>query len=128
MGAANYGCGNLSRQSDGEMTPDELPSYLIGDKGQLTAAGIAGGIVRWLTLRESTRDGFISVVVGALCSLYLGPIGLPLLEPVIGKLTVDPHAAVGLSGFLIGVGGIAVSGFVLDLWAMRRSKQKERVS
>lgn len=99
--------------------------WLTSDKGQLAAAGAAGGLVRWLTLQEKLRNGLVSVAVGCLCSLYLGPAGTPMIEPVVGKLATDPNSAMGVSGFLIGVGGMAVAGFVLDLWQMRRKQLTE---
>lgn len=94
--------------------------HAIGEVGASAIAGAAGGLVRWLTLREQWRDGIISVIVGALCSVYLGPLALPIMEPVLGRLIVQPDRLSNLSGFLVGIGGIAVSGFVLDLWNARR--------
>jgi hypothetical protein len=31
----------------------------------------------------------------------------------------------GLGGFLVGIGGILVSGFILDLWQLRRKLLKQ---
>lgn len=94
--------------------------WLVSEKAQAAVAGAMGGVVRWLSLREDWRSGLISVVVGAICSVYLGPVALPVLEPVLGKVVVDPASRAGLSGFLIGLGGIALAGFIIDLWQAHR--------
>lgn len=101
-------------------------AWLVGDKGQVILAGAAGGIVRWLTLRESWRDGLVSIIVGAICALYLGPLIEPLLEPVLGKIVVDPVRRAAFSGFMIGLGGIVVAGLVIDAWSIRRSLIRKR--
>ena len=49
------------------------------DAAKAVAAGAAGGIVRWVTLRQNWKEGVSSIVVGGLCALYLGPIVTPLL-------------------------------------------------
>jgi hypothetical protein len=95
-------------------------TWLAGEKGQLALAGALGGLVRWLTLRERWQDGMISLVVGAICALYLGPLAIPAIEPIVGKIVVDPASRGTLSGFILGIGGIAVTGFVLDVWKARR--------
>lgn len=123
MGAAERRRSDLPWKETGNAVT--LWEFFASDKAELAAAGAAGGLVRWLTLRERPREGLISVTVGALCSLYLGPVGSPMLEPMIGKLTTEPSNAMGVSGFLIGVGGMAVSGFVLDLWQLRRKQLTE---
>jgi hypothetical protein len=95
-------------------------AWLIGEKGQLAVAGALGGVVRWLSLREDWRDGLVSITVGAICAVYLSPLAIPLFDSVLGKIVVDAAARHSFSGFLIGIGGIAVSGLVLDVWKARR--------
>ena len=87
--------------------------WLHSDAGQMALAGAAGGLVRWLTLRESLADGVVSLVVGCICALYLGPLVEPLLAPVIGK--ISPADPVGFSSFVVGLGGIGFAGFGIDL-------------
>ncbi len=91
---------------------------------QLLLAGALGGMVRWLTLRDHWVDGLISIVVGAICSLYLSPLVIPSVTPMLGAVNIAPDSVSGLSGFLIGIGGITVSGLVMDLWRARRKKLK----
>jgi hypothetical protein len=96
-------------------------SFIFGEKGQLLLAGAMGGIVRWMTLRDHWSDGLIAVLVGALCAVFVGPVALPLLQPVIGNLNVPPESIGSLSGFLIGIGGLTVSGLLIDFWRLRRT-------
>lgn len=99
--------------------------WLLGDKGPAIVAGALGGVVRWITLQERTRDGIASVVVGAICAIYLTPLVLPALTPVIGSFVGDELNRTGFSGFIIGLAGITVSGFCIDFfrrWAKEKSK------
>jgi hypothetical protein len=98
------------------------------EKTQLVVAGALGGLVRWLTLRDHWLDGLISVVVGAICSLYLGPLALPALTPLLGNVGMPGESVTGLSGFLVGIGGITASGFFIDLWRARRRMLKQQRS
>lgn len=95
-------------------------NWLLSDLGQTVIAGGLGGVVRWLALKEAFRQGLSSVAIGSICSIYLGPVATPLLSPVVGRLLADPASQVGLGGFLIGTGGVAVVGFIIDLWRTRR--------
>lgn len=92
----------------------DLSAWVHTDAGQAALAGAAGGMVRWLTLREKPRDGLVSLAVGCLCALYLGPLVEPLLQPVVGALTHD-QGADGFSSFVVGLGGIGLAGFVIDV-------------
>lgn len=104
---------------------DGFWQWLLGEKGQIALAGALGGVVRWLSLREDWKSGIVSITVGAICAVYLAPLAIPSFEPLIGKLVVDHVSRAGFSGFLIGIGGIAVSGFVIDLWRAR-ARQVQR--
>lgn len=99
---------------------NDFISWIAGDKGQLAIAGALGGLVRWLTIREQWKDGLVSLVVGAICAVYLAPLAIPAIEPILGKIIADAAARGTLSGFIIGIGGIAVAGFVIDIWKARR--------
>ena len=96
------------------------------DKTQLIIAGALGGLVRWLTLRDHWADGLISIIVGAISSLYLSPLALPALTPFLGNLGMPPESVTGLSGFLLGIGGITASGFFIDVWRARRRFLKQQ--
>ncbi|WOI32892.1 hypothetical protein R1T40_18440 [Tritonibacter scottomollicae] len=104
-----------------------LWAWLYSDVGQMALAGAAGGLVRWLTLRESWTDGMVSLVVGCICALYLGPLVAPVLSPLIGKIT--PADPAGFSSFVVGLGGIGFAGFVIDtlrrFWAAKEADNAE---
>jgi len=104
---------------------DGFWAWFIGEKGQLAIAGALGGVVRWLSLREDLPSGIISITVGAICALYLAPLAIPAIEPLIIRMVIDPTSRAGFSGFIIGIGGIAVSGFVIDIWKSRARQVKK---
>ncbi len=101
--------------------------WLPDGAGQLLIAGVAGGIVRWATLKEKWPDGLISILVGALCAVYVGPAAFPILGPMINFAGIEPNSAKSLAGFMIGAGGILVAGFFIDLWRERRRQLKSTV-
>jgi hypothetical protein len=103
--------------------------FLFGtDKTQLVVAGALGGLVRWLTLRDHWIDGLIAIIVGAICAAFISPLALPALSPFLGQIGMPPESVNGFSGFLIGVGGISVSGLLLDVWRLRRKMIGEKKS
>ncbi len=77
--------------------------------------------MRWLTLREHWSDGVVSLVVGSICALYLGPLVEPMLAPVVGKISGQADAA-GFSSFVVGLGGIGMAGFVIETLRQFRGK------
>lgn len=99
-----------------------LYGWLSGPAGQLAVAGAAGGIVRSITLRERPLEGLGSLIVGMVCSIYVSPLAQVVFEPLLGKLFAKPDALSTFSGFVTGVGGMAVVGFVLDMWRARRAQ------
>lgn len=102
-------------------TRPELVAWLFSDAGRAAIAGAAGGVVRWVTLRDNWREGLTGLAVGSLCAIYLGPLAEPILKPVIGAIAPDGDVA-GFSSFVIGLGGISISGFILDIIRLHRSK------
>ena len=99
--------------------PTDFLTWLQGDGGRAALAGSLGGIVRWVTLRENWREGMMSLLVGAICASYLGPLVEPILEPVIGKLAPMGDST-GFSAFIVGVGGMSISGLLIDIFRARR--------
>ncbi|PZQ99936.1 MAG: hypothetical protein DI533_04720 [Cereibacter sphaeroides] len=97
------------------MKPEDIIS---NDASKALLAGAAGGIVRWVTLRSNWKEGIGAILVGAICALYLGPIAQPLLEPVIGKIAPGGDAT-GFAAFFVGLGGISLSGLLIDIIAAR---------
>jgi len=91
--------------------------------GQAALAGAAGGFVRALTLRETFKEGSASLFVGALCAMYAAPLTLGAIGPVLSHL-IKPDALDGFCAFATGIGGMAVVGFVLDLWKSYRKQIK----
>lgn len=100
----------------------------LGDKSIeiLVVPGALGGLVRWLTMRSSLTDGIIAIIVGAICSLYVSPLVLPMLVPLLDMLHVDIDSAKGLSGFVAGLGGLSISGLIIDFVQLRTKALMKR--
>lgn len=99
---------------------EQLPDVLRSSEAQAALAGASGGLVRTLRFRTGWVDGVSSVIVGALCSIYLHPLAMPLLFPTLGRMGLSDHQLLGLSGMLTGMAGMALVGLVLDTVASRR--------
>lgn len=92
--------------------------WLFGDGGKAALAGSLGGVVRWLSLRETWQDGLISITVGGICAVYLSPLVVLWLVPQPATNT----AFASLAAFVTGIGGIGVVGFVMDMWKAWRKR------
>jgi len=99
-----------------------LYSWLSGPAGQLALAGAAGGVVRSITLRERPAEGVGSLIVGIACSIYVSPLALIVFDPLLGRIITKPGALDTFAGFVTGVAGMAVVGFILDVWRARRAQ------
>jgi fluoride ion exporter CrcB/FEX len=109
---------------------NEFYAWLLTEKAQVIVSGGLGGIVRWLTLREKMSDGFVSVVVGAICALYLGPLVQPILAPFIQVVLTEAVSRASFTAFIVGLGGITFSGFVIDMVKAKRGevRRSERMA
>lgn len=98
----------------GRMKDPSIWKWLASDPGRAALAGALGGLVRWITLRDSWKEGVPALILGGVAAVYLGPIVEPVLaQPVDG---VAPKADTSaLAAFITGLGGVGISGFVLDL-------------
>lgn len=96
-------------------------SWIGTAEWQAALAGAAGGLVRTFTLRDNWREGGANLAVGAICAAYLHPLALPLLFPALGKLGLAEPQIVGLSGLLMGIGGMTIVGFILDVIKAKRA-------
>lgn len=88
------------------------------DVANLIAGGL-GGAVRAMALKLPLGEWLVAVAVGAICAKYLYPVGNALIDPVVSKFTGSVEQSVGLGGFIIGILGIALVGFVLEVFKMR---------
>ncbi|MBW4710744.1 hypothetical protein KX928_23385 [Roseobacter sp. YSTF-M11] len=86
-------------------------------------AGAAGGVVRWVTLRDNWKEGGAAVIVGAICAVYLEDLAITLLG---NFLSIEiPPSSKGLSGFIIGLAGITLTGFIIDVFKARAKYHEE---
>jgi len=105
-------------------------AWLASEPGKAALAGAAGGVVRWVTLRDSWKEGVPGVIVGAVCAIYLGPLVAPLLEPVVGAIAPGSEADY-FAAFIVGLGGIGLTAGLIDLlqsWRKSGVNSKRRDS
>lgn len=103
---------------------DSFFEWLFGPDGKAVVAGSAGGLLRWLTSKSSPRDGMISILAGALCAVYLGPLGVPVIDALFGRVLVDEDARNQLAGFIMGLSGISISSMITDIFTARLAQLK----
>jgi hypothetical protein len=84
-------------------------------------AGGAGGFVKAISMSLSIRDGAIAVVVGGVCAIYLAPIGDAVLDPLLGRVLASEKQASHLGGFIVGMIGIGLVGFVMGAFEVWKS-------
>lgn len=96
----------------------QLPEHLP----LVAFSGLAGGIARWVALRERLwPDGLGTIVIGLTAAVFLWPLGEPMVEPVLGRLDMEPATAVMFGGFVTGLMGVSLIGWLLDV---ARARQK----
>jgi len=103
--------------------PPGVIEWMFSPDGQAAVAGALGGLVRWMTLRDHWTEGVAALIVGAICAMYLGPLIEPILTPTIGRIAPDRDAD-GFAAFVVGLGGISLAGFLIDLIRARRGATK----
>lgn len=89
--------------------------WVSGEAGRAAFAGAAGGLIRHLMseLRpRRIRDGFVSIVAGALMAQYFSPVALSILENWFGELRGDVD---GAAAFAAGIMGMSLTKIILGL-------------
>lgn len=100
---------------------DILLAFWVTDV-PLIVAGMFGGALRWAFLRPKVWDGVLNVVVGGILAYYASPFTVPFLAPILSGFTSDIPNIQRLSGLIVGIIGIGLIGFFLDVFKTR-SKQ-----
>ena len=86
----------------------------------LAAGGAVGGLYRWIVLRPKLGDGLIAVGSGVIAAPIFGPIIASIViaaggvAPFVGPVAITMEQALPVGGFLAGLLGISVAGFVID--------------
>jgi len=102
------------------MQSESFWTWLASDPGKAAVAGALGGVVRWITLRRNWKEGAGTLIVGCISAVYLGPIALAMASASTG-VQVDPGGRTDdLANFLVGIGGISISGFFIQLFERRK--------
>lgn len=96
--------------------------WVLGDKPQFAIAGALGGLVRWITLRNNWKEGLATVIVGGICAVYLTEAAIPIVDLIFSGIVKNEAARASISAFVVGVGGMGIAGFIIDLWRARFKK------
>ncbi len=107
---------------------DKWNAWLLQETAQVILSGAMGGVVRWLTLRERFSVGIVSVIVGAICAVYLGPLVQPILAPFVQVVLTEQVSRSSFTGFIVGIGGITFSGFIIDIIRAKRREAEPKLS
>lgn len=107
----------------------EFLLWFFSDPPQLVLAGALGGFSRFLalwadrgTINPTYRELLSWILLGAICAYYMQPIAQSIISPLLGDVLPDETALLRLSGFAIGLGGVVVPGYIMDVWQLRRKK------
>lgn len=95
----------------------QLPEYLP----IAACSGLAGGVTRWVRLREKAwPDGLGSALTGLFAATFMWPVGQPLVEGITGKLDLDLVTSVMFGAYVTGLLGVTIIGLILDLGKAKR--------
>ena len=99
--------------NDGANLGAEFWQWLKSETVAILVSGLAGGAVRAVALRENKTRAAISIAMGGLCAEFLAQ-DAAAYSPIKISMTT--------AGFLIGIAGIAIAGFVFDVIRFYRAK------
>lgn len=84
-------------------------------------SGAAGGFFRWVAIKpRKWTELLISVTAGFISAIYLLDIVRPLVAPFTEAAVTDR-----LAGFIAGVLGISISGFIVDAFSVWKKLKGE---
>lgn len=108
------------------ITVGAVTQWLFNDPTMsIVLAGMAGGAVRWHYKKEVLKVGLGSVFIGGICAKYLGPLAMATVERLLGFEVSDDTGKMG--AFLMGLGGVAILGIILDLLETKGATKSDEV-
>ena len=94
--------------------------------GILLTSGFCGGLIR--VSHQSTPlwpNGAMTVVSSGITAVFLWPFGEPLFADFLGPAISEPLFKLMFGGFIVGLLGTSLVGFILDFFSFRRAKVLE---
>ena len=99
----------------------------LADSGPVITAGMFGGAMRWALFRPKLVDGLVNIFVGGTLAFYASPFAVPILAPSLSGLTADIPNIHRFCAFVIGLGGVAAVGWLLDKFWKRKPEDGSAV-
>lgn len=97
---------------------EKVVDFLASPTGAALLAGVAGGVLRWVSEKEKPADGVATVVAGAITAVYLGPPTTYFVAHWLDMAVDDPQLVAGVS-FVVGVGGISIGALIVSAFRSR---------
>ncbi|MBO3760338.1 hypothetical protein [Ciceribacter sp. L1K22] len=100
--------------------------WLASAKGEIALAGIAGSAVSVAMEWSGVGSGIRRLFIGGVTAYFLAPIGIPMFQWALGKITVQPEHAASVGGFIIGIGGVIIVEIILKAFRIRSAEIARR--
>lgn len=97
---------------------ERLIDFASSPTGMAAFAGIAGGVLRWVSEKEKPIDGLATVIAGALTAIYIGPPATYVVARWLQMPVDEPQLVAGVS-FVVGVGGISIGSLLVSAFRSR---------
>lgn len=104
---------------------EHIANFLL-NSGPVIVAGGFGGVMRWALLRPKAWDGIINIGVGGVLAYYGTPVAVPALAKLFITFTAELPNIEQITGFTLGVVGIGIIGWIIEVatgW-MKKYKAK----
>ena len=99
-----------------------LPEQII----LIAFSGLCGGVSRWVAAREKFWPaGVSSVLLGIIAAIFLWPVAEPTLEPMLGRLEMDPITRVMFGAYTTGLMGVTLITLITDFRIAKRREDEE---
>lgn len=80
--------------------------WLNGSPGQVALAGLFGAVVNALFEWQGWLATWRKIFIGTVSAYFLGPLGIPILQWLLGKFDVPLQSSASVGGFIMGLIGV----------------------
>lgn len=87
--------------------------WLNGSPGQVAMAGLFGAVVNAILEWQGWVATARKIFVGTVSAYFMGPLGIPVLQWLLGKFDVPPTSSASVGGFIMGLVGVLLAETIL---------------